>query len=343
MNTSQKTTIDLARSSYSNERFNFTKGILLALVPITILTLLLSGFLGVPFSREISLKDWAKAAPVDFLLTTAQELANQADKGSNGPPYNLLSAGERLGPINLQDFGGLDLALDPASEFVIGPLEVGQQSNVFAAIGAVRDLSISAQTEAFKKFITAQNASVGKSISEWKNASSSQQSAWTTRYMAAMKKAVSPRKILPDSPFGPVQELTQALLQMAETGTLDGIMVTKYTSHPSDFTAPALFLGDGKYFQDVVYSHGIDQSRMALSTGTDSYPGQFWLRPINIWYSMKPFSTSKNADIEVFFILLIVFVGLVYLPKIPVLNRTPRLLPFHRVRVKTRKPKSPIE
>ena len=71
---------------------------------------------------------------------------------------------------------------------------------------------------------------------------------------------------------------------------------------------------------------------MAVASGTKSFPGQFWLTPYAFWYSIKPFSTSGNADIDVFAILLIICLLTLYFPKIPVLNKLPKLLPFQNLR-----------
>jgi hypothetical protein len=332
-----KRKVDLARWSYSDERFNLTRGVILVLLPLLAFTILLAGLFGGPETREISLGDWAKAAPTDFLLTSAQELAEVPGKGSSGPPYNLLQQGEHLGPINLQKLGGLGIPIDPARDFVLGPLQESQDRNTFALIGESRSLDTEAQTKALEKFVQEQNAEIGAALSQWANADVGQQHSWARHYIAALEKTGDWQVLTDDPAFGPVKEIVHELLYLAQSGLLDGLLTTGYSPYPSDFTLPALFLGDGKYFKNLTVAEHFNGNRMAISGGTNSYPGQFWLRPIAFLYSIKPFSTSKNADVQVFFMMLITSMAFILLPKIPILNKLPRLLPFHRVRLKIKK------
>jgi len=155
---------------------------------------------------------------------------------------------------------------------------------------------------------------------------------WTNNYIKALQSTNNRESLVDDPTFGPVKTLTDALLTMAQSGALDGLLTTEFRPYPSDFTKPALFLGDGTYITKQAQAAFLEGHRMAVASGTNSFPGQFWLTPYAFWYSVKPFSTSRNADIEVFAILLIICLSTLYFPKIPVLNKLPRLLPFQRLR-----------
>ncbi|MDP1721429.1 MAG: hypothetical protein Q8L08_10625 [Candidatus Nanopelagicaceae bacterium] len=309
--------------------FNLYRSATFALIPLGALILLLAGLFGGPFSSELTLQEWAKSAPADFVYTASQELAEVPGKGSNGPPYNSLDEGEHLGPINLQRLGGLDIPINPAQEFVIGPLKVSQDEGVFAAIGELRNLAAGEQKESFSSFVEDQKAALGAALGVWERASADQRKEWAKNYLLTLDATGYRQDVADDPAIGPVRILTQALLYLAQAGILDGLMTTKYSVHPSDFTAPALFLGDGKYFAEATSNNKFNENKMALTNGIDSFPGQFWLRPYSLWYAIKPFSTSKNADIEVFAIMVIYTLFFIYLPKIPLLNQLPRLLPFH--------------
>ena len=332
MNLAERSERELERLIPPQKPFNLYRSAGLALLPLGAVILLLAGLFGGPFSNELTLQEWAKSAPADFVYTTTQELAEVPGKGSNGPPYNLLDEGERLGPINLQKLGGLNIPIDPAQEFVIEPLKVSQDEGVFAAIGELRNLEVGDQKESFTSFVEDQKAALGAALGAWEQASADQRKKWAKNYLLTLE-AVGYRQDVADDPaFGPIRILTQALLYLAQAGILDGLMTTKYSVHPSDFTAPALFLGDGKYFAEVTSKSKFNENKMALTNGIDSFPGQFWLRPYSFWYSIKPFSTSKNADIEVFAIMVIYTLLFIYLPKIPILNRIPELFPYYRGR-----------
>jgi hypothetical protein len=323
---------DLAVRTFFESRSALFRGTALALIPMTALALLLSGLFGGPYSRELTLQEWARSAPADFVITATSELAQVADKGSNGPPYNSLSEGQHLGPINLQKLGGLDIPIDPAEEFVIGPLKKSQDEGVFAAIGELRNLEIEAQTDSFKSFVEDQKIALGAALGQWERASAQQRIDWAEKYIATLEATPFRQKVADNPEFGPVKTLTQALLYLAEAGILDGLMTTKSTPHPSDFTAPALFLGDGKYLKEVTDAEDFNENRMAVTGGINSFPGHFWLRAYSLWYSIEPFKSSRNADIEVFWIMVLYTLVILYLPKIPILNRIPELFPYYRGR-----------
>jgi hypothetical protein len=54
-----------------------------------------------------------------------------------------------------------------------------------------------------------------------------------------------------------------------------------------------------------------------------------WL--YTFWYQVKPFSTSDNADAQVWLLMMVLTVGLMLLPFIPGLRSIPRWIPVHRL------------
>jgi len=64
---------------------------------------------------------------------------------------------------------------------------------------------------------------------------------------------------------------------------------------------------------------------------TGSYPGQSWLWMFSSLYQIEPFKSSENADSQIFFVLMLLNLGFIFMPKIPFINRLPRLIPFHRL------------
>lgn len=308
------------------------RGTIIALIPVLVIVILCAGFFKAPESGQRSLQDWANAAPTDFVLTAAKELANQKGKGSNGPPYNSLDRGQSLGPLDPQDHAGLGIPINPGVDFVISPLQASQTQGVYAAIGKFRGLSTDAQIKLIEGFVKGQRQAIDAALGKWTSATSSQQAAWTTSYINQLGSTSNRETLLNDPSFGPVKTLADSLLFLAQSGTLDGLLTTQQGPYPSDFTKPALFLGDGTWIAQEAQSAFLDGRRMAVASGTNSFPGQFWLTPYAFWYSVKPFSTSKDADIEVFTILLMICLLTMYLPKIPGLPKLVEYLPFQGLR-----------
>ena len=63
-----------------------------------------------------------------------------------------------------------------------------------------------------------------------------------------------------------------------------------------------------------------------------NYPGQPWMWLYTFWYQVKPFSTSDNADTQVWALMMVLTLGLVFLPLIPgPAHRSRGWIPVHRL------------
>ena len=62
-----------------------------------------------------------------------------------------------------------------------------------------------------------------------------------------------------------------------------------------------------------------------------NYPGQPWMWLYTFWYQVKPFSTSDNADVEVWALMMLLTLLLMFVPFIPGLRSIPRWIPIHRL------------
>src|SRR5205823_1523332 len=104
-------------------RYDLVKEFLAALGVITVLTVVLAVVFGSPDKHAISLADWARNAPNDFVTTAVAELDGSSGTATYGAPYvNDPTAGQKLGPLPLQRFGGVREPIDTAEDFVLGPL-----------------------------------------------------------------------------------------------------------------------------------------------------------------------------------------------------------------------------
>jgi len=54
-----------------------------------------------------------------------------------------------------------------------------------------------------------------------------------------------------------------------------------------------------------------------------------WL--YTFWYQVSPFSTSDNADAQVWGLMMLLTLGLTFIPFIPGLRSIPRWIPIHRL------------
>jgi len=64
---------------------------------------------------------------------------------------------------------------------------------------------------------------------------------------------------------------------------------------------------------------------------TGNFPGQAWLWLYTFWYQIPPFSTSANADAQVWAIMAILSLALICIPFLPVIRSIPRYIPLYRL------------
>ena len=299
---SKERNVDLAKWSGPKRPYDLVKEFTIALVIVTVLTVGLSALFSSPDDRAVTLQDWAQKAPTDFVATTTGELAGTTISAAYGPPYNNASEGLSLGPLKLQKWAGVTIPVDPAVDFVVDPLKFSKDATVPAA------------------------------LSQWSGASTDQQRKWAGDYAAAIEKAGGDyTKVNVGEAFGPVPVMATALLNQAQDGILDGLLTTQATPFPSDFTGPMLFLADGTYFDDLGAAQNLHGDQWGMMNETGSYPGQSWLWLFSLWYQVEPFKSSENADVQIFAFIMLLTLGFIFMPKLPFINRLPRLIPIHRL------------
>jgi hypothetical protein len=64
---------------------------------------------------------------------------------------------------------------------------------------------------------------------------------------------------------------------------------------------------------------------------TGSYPGQVWLWLYTLWYEIKPFSTSANADVLVMGVTGVLSLALILIPVLPGVSDLPRRIPIYKL------------
>ncbi len=280
-------------------RYDLVKEFVIALVVISLLSVVLAALFSSPNEHAITLAAWARADPQDFVTTALSELDGTSGTATYGPPYtNTPGTGQKIGPINLQKLAGVRIPINTAEDFVLEPL----------------------RSEA------PDEPALAQAIDQWTSATPEQQQAWAQAYATALGSAtVSEGTIsVPSGDYGPVPTLMQAELALAVSGGLEGAMLTRHAFYGSDYTKPLLFLADGTYLESRAEKAHLLGSQWGMMNETGSYPGQTWLWLYTLWYQIRPFSTSDNADALVWGLMLVLTAVFAVLPFIPGLRSLPK-------------------
>jgi len=285
-------------------RYDLVKEFVVALGVMLLLTVGLAVAFGSPDRKAISLQEWATAAPNDFVVTAVAELDGTSGTATYGAPYTSdTSAGQKLGPIPLQRWGGVREPVDTAHDFVLGPLStVTGDSGLTAALAT------------------------------YNGADTNEQQAWATNYGDALDNAPDndPAQVA-SGDYGPVPVLTTKLLDLARSGGLDGQLLSSGGFYATDYSKPLLFLADGAYLETQARAEQLGGDQWGMMNETGRYPGQAWLWLYTFWYQVPPFSTSDNADALVWALMMALSVVLIAVPFIPGLRGLPRYLGVHRL------------
>ena len=286
-----------------HRRYDIVKEFVIALVVVALATIGLAIIFGSPDRKPITLQEWAANAPGDFVATTVAELDGTSGTATYGAPYtNDPTAGQKLGPLPLQQWGGVREPVDTTADFVLGPLG------------------------------TSTNPTVTSALSTYTAASADQQNSWAIAYGDALSKAPDgdPAQVA-QGDYGPVPALASGLLAMAKSGGLDGLLQEQGGFYQTDYARSLLFLADGSYLEDQARAENLGGDQWGMMNETGSYPGQAWLWLYTFWYQVPPFSSSDNADALVWGLMMLLSAALVLVPFIPGLRSLPRRLGVHRL------------
>jgi hypothetical protein len=286
---------------YPTRHYDLVKEFVIALAIMTGLSLVLAGIFSSPDDKAITMSSWAKADPADVVATATGELAGTTTSATYGAPYNHASEGQSVLGLKLQKWGGVGIPVNSA-DLVLQPLQ------------HVRD------------------PNVQKALAQWQSASSQQQTDWATAYGDALAKAPNgdQTKVAPGN-YGPVPVLTLGFLSVARSGGLEGALTSAGTFYGTDQTRAMLLLSDGAYLEDQAVADHLGGDQWGMMNEVGNYPGQPWMWLYTFWYQVKPFSTSENADTQVWALMMLLTLALIFVPWIPGLRSIPRLIPIHRL------------
>ncbi len=291
----------------AKRRYDLIKEATIALVAVTLLTVAFSLIFSSPDVKPVTVSDWATNAPRDFLATALSELDGTSRIATYGPPYtHVAGAGQNvIGGVSIQRAIGVQIPIDTADAFVLGPLAIPAQTNPI----------------------------LSDALAAYRSASPGQQRAWTDVFGRALAQArfLPGTILLAPRPYGPVLVLMDNLYAMARSGALDGALVSTDRFYQTNFTKALLFLSDGGYLESLAAKQHLLGSQWGMMNETGNYPGQAWLWLYTFWYQIPPFSTSDNADAQVWALMAILSLGLVGIPFIPGVRSLPRYVPLYRL------------
>ncbi|MGO9856786.1 MAG: hypothetical protein ACLPYY_17300 [Acidimicrobiales bacterium] len=286
--------------------YDILKEAFVAFLAVAVLIVLLAVVFSSPDEPAITLKTWSVVNPVDFAQTAITELDGTSATASYGPPYNSTpDSSQHIGFFEPEQWFGVHQPIDTAQDFVIYPL---------------RTLVTLPATQA--------------ALNLYQGASAAQQSAWTTAYEKAVANAtdVNGRLRVPAGPYGPIGVMIGSLTTMAQSGGLDGTLLSEGGQfYNTNYTKPLLFLADGTYLADQAGAQHLQGSQWGMMNETGNYPGQAWLWLYTMWYQVAPMNSSTNGDLEVWVIMMVLSIGLIFLPFIPVLRSIPRWTRVYRL------------
>jgi len=285
--------------------YDIVKEGFVALLAVAVLVVLLAVVFSSPDDTAVTLKRWAVSTPVDFAQTAITELDGTSGTATYGPPYNdTPGAAQSIGFFKPAQWFGVHQPVDTAQDFVIGPL---------------RTLPHQPLTQA--------------ALNLYQAAPAAQQNAWTTAYEKAVANAtdVNGRLHVPAGRYGPVGVIIGSLTDMAQTGGLDGTLLSEGGFYNTNYTKPLLFIADGTYLANLAGAQHLQGTQWGMMNETGSYPGQAWLWLYTMWYQVYPMNQSTNADLEVWAIMMVLSIGLILLPFIPILRSIPRWTHVYRL------------
>ncbi len=285
--------------------YDLVKELFIALLAVGALSLLLTILFSSPDDPPSTIAEWSHRLPVNFAATGAQQLAGTSETAEYGPPYNHNAEGQHAGPIYLAKWFGVSHPIETANDMVIEPLSrVPEPPAVAAALAA------------------------------WKSAPEATRRAWAKSYAEALAKAEESGGTVASVPagdYGPVPAIIGGLGALAQSGGLEGALLTTKRFYNNDYTLPLLFMANGALLNERAEAFHLGGDEWGMMNETGSYPGQVWLWLYTFWYQIEPFKSSENADILVLLIMAVLSLAFICIPFIPVVRDLPRWIPLYRL------------
>jgi hypothetical protein len=285
--------------------YDLVKELFIAVGVVALLAILLSVLFSSPDDPPSTIAQWSRQMPVDFVTTAVAELDGTSGTAEYGPPYNHNGKGQHAAFLYPQKWLGVSHPINTADDYVINPL----------------------------KTIPA-NAALRGAIAAYQAAPAKTRLGWAEAYAKALEKAsAAPNGSIKVAPgeYGPVSSMMGSLLGLAQSGGLDGDLLTGRQFYQTDYTKPLLFMSDGEPLAQRAEAQHLLGDQWGMMNETGGYPGQTWLWLYTLWYQIEPFKASENADILVMLVMGVLSLAFICVPFIPGIRSLPRRIPIYRL------------
>ena len=182
-------------------------------------------------------------------------------------------------------------------------------------------------------------AALRQALATYASASPAQQLTWATAFDTQANSSTAPvsfvngKVVMAHGDYGPVATLLEYETQIARSGALDQALITGSSFYTTDYTKPDLFLADGQWMNNIGNAQNLGGDQWGMMNETNSYPGQAWLWLYTMLYQIPPYSSNwaANADVDVWFTMIVLTGILIFIPFIPGLRSIPRLTRVYRL------------
>lgn len=300
------TSLESSKWKGPNRKYDIIMEGIIATVIATLLIVSLAFILSSPDDPALTISNWAKMAPADFVGTVLSELNGTSETAQYGPPYNYGSNNlQKIGGLSWQLIAGVHQQINPAQTFVLGPLEKLDYNNL----------------------------ALSNALKEYTSSSKYQRIVWLTNYSNVLPKLTFKHNIpiLPKTNDGPVPEIIASELGYARSGAINASLLSSSSFYGSNYSKPLLFIEDGNYFTSIAKARHLYGTQWGVMNESGSYPGQPWLWFYALWYQIPAFSTSTNVDLIAIYLTAISTILLLLVPFIPGIRDIPKIIPIYKL------------
>ncbi|HEX5309002.1 MAG TPA: hypothetical protein VFW38_07970 [Solirubrobacteraceae bacterium] len=302
--------------------YDLIKELTIAVGVIALLAVVLSILFSSPDEKPSTVAQWSRQQPINFVATATKELNGTSDTAEYGPPYNHSSGSvQHFLILHPQRWLGVSHPINTAEDYVLGPLRTipGDPAlrKALAEYAAAPMAMKKAWGEAYAKPLEEYETAVEEKKAPPSGVSENESAGTVT--------------VKPSGSAGPVPAMMAGLLSLAQSGGLDGALLTSNQFFQTDYTKPLLFMADGGVLAERAEAQHLLGDQWGMMNETGSYPGQTWLWLYTLWYQVEPIKSSSNADIQVMLIMAVLSLAFICIPFLPIVNRIPRWVPIYRL------------
>jgi hypothetical protein len=302
-------------------QYDLIKELCIAVGVIALLAVLLSVLFSSPDERPSTIAQWSQQMPANFLSTATKELNGTSDTAEYGPPYNNGTGSvQHAAFIHLQEWLGVSHPINTANDYVIDPLKTIPSDPTLKAALAEYASAPAGTRKAWGE-------AYAKPLEEYETASTEGKPLPSTVSLDSATDSVTVQA----KDAGPVPTMMAGLLSLAQSGGLDGALLTSKQFFQTDYTKPLLFMADGGLLEKRAEAQHLLGSQWGMMNETGSYPGQTWLWLYTFWYQIEPFESSSNADLLVMLVMGALSILFICIPFLPVIRDLPRRIPIYKL------------